>query len=155
MTRRDVGARAASRETRVPLSRGSRRTPLLALAPARSLSPPAHLGPRYYIALDKALLKYHSVKVTQINRIVRELWQLTYMGEDIDQIEIVSGEEGASSQAKRSYNYRVVMRKARARARARQGGGEPSPLSLPPLSSESRNRWARARSRARSRALSL
>ena len=49
--------------------------------------------------------------MTQINRIVRELWQLTYMGEDIDQIEIVSGEEGASSQAKRSYNYRVVMRK--------------------------------------------
>ncbi len=119
----------------MPLSRGSRRTPLLALASRRPLSPPAHLGPRYYIALDKALLKYHSVKVTQINRIVRELWQLTYMGEDIDQIEIVSGEEGASSQAKRSYNYRVVMRKARARARARdRGGGDPLLSFLFPLS---------------------
>ncbi len=83
--------------------------------------------------------------MTQINRIVRELWQLTYMGEDIDQIEIVSGEEGASSQAKRSYNYRVVMRKARARARARDRGGRTfSSLSPPSLLGISESMGARA-----------
>uniref|UniRef100_A0A7S2B1T5 RecF/RecN/SMC N-terminal domain-containing protein n=1 Tax=Octactis speculum TaxID=3111310 RepID=A0A7S2B1T5_9STRA len=66
---------------------------------------------KYWIALDKALLRYHSHKIQEINRIIRELWSTTYMGQDIDSIEIVSGEEGASTRASRSYNYRVAMRK--------------------------------------------
>ena len=66
---------------------------------------------KYWAALDKALLRYHGQKIGDINRIIRELWQRTYMGEDIESIEIVSGEENSSSRASRSYNYRVVMRK--------------------------------------------
>mmetsp|Transcript_10827 Transcript_10827/g.25333 ORF Transcript_10827/g.25333 Transcript_10827/m.25333 type:complete len:417 (-) Transcript_10827:261-1511(-) len=66
---------------------------------------------RYWSALDKALLRFHGQKISEINRIIQELWQRTYMGEDIEGIEIVSGEEGGSSRANRSYNYRVVMRK--------------------------------------------
>ena len=66
----------------------------------------------YWGALDKALSNYHSLKIEEINRIVRELWQITYMGEDIDSIEIVSGEDAGSNRAARSYNYHVQMRKA-------------------------------------------
>ncbi|KAL7578370.1 hypothetical protein ACA910_012772 [Epithemia clementina (nom. ined.)] len=65
---------------------------------------------KYWNAVDKALLKYHSVKIGEINKIVRELWLLTYKGEDIGNIEIVSGEE-PGSRSSRSYNYRVVMTK--------------------------------------------
>lgn len=48
---------------------------------------------KYWGALDKALLRFHGQKISDINRIIRELWQRTYCGEDIDGIEIVSGEE--------------------------------------------------------------
>ena len=65
---------------------------------------------RYMTALDKALLKFHGMKIADINKIIRELWTLTYKGEDITNIRIVSGEEGKASSA-RSYNYRVVMSK--------------------------------------------
>ena len=65
---------------------------------------------KYHSALDKALQRYHSIKITQINSIIRDLWTLTYKGEDIRNIEIVSGNE-AGSRASRSYNYRVVMSK--------------------------------------------
>jgi DNA repair protein RAD50 len=54
----------------------------------------------------QALQKYHSVKLGEVNKIIRELWMLTYKGEDIQSIEIASGEEGM---AKKNYNYRVVM----------------------------------------------
>jgi DNA repair protein RAD50 len=56
------------------------------------------------------LLRFHSLKIAEINKIIRDLWCLTYKGEDITNIEIVSGSEGAS-RASRSYNYRVVMTK--------------------------------------------
>ncbi|KAL3669674.1 hypothetical protein V7S43_005056 [Phytophthora oleae] len=68
---------------------------------------------RYYKALDESLLQYHSKKVEEINTIVRSLWQITYKGQDIDTIELVSGQqEGQVSKASRSYDYRVVMKKA-------------------------------------------
>ncbi|CAM9329660.1 unnamed protein product [Phaeothamnion confervicola] len=51
------------------------------------------------------------MKIADINKIIHELWQTVYSGQDIDMIEIVSGEEGESTKARRSYNYRVVMRK--------------------------------------------
>ena len=63
---------------------------------------------RYYEALDKALLRYHGIKIGDINKIIRELWALTYKGEDITNIEIQSGQD-SSSRANRSYNYRIVM----------------------------------------------
>jgi len=68
---------------------------------------------KYHAAVDKALLRYHSLKIEDINKIIKELWSLTYKGQDITNIRIVSGNEGAatSSAASRSYNYRVAMRK--------------------------------------------
>ncbi|OQR95158.1 DNA repair protein RAD50 [Achlya hypogyna] len=65
---------------------------------------------KYYKALDVSLMEFHSKKIEEINAIIRTLWQITYRGQDIDTIEILSGQdEGAKSG--RSYNYRVVMRK--------------------------------------------
>ncbi|KAK4766674.1 hypothetical protein SAY87_008316 [Trapa incisa] len=61
---------------------------------------------RYYNALDKALMRFHSMKMEEINKIIRELWQQTYRGQDIDYIRIHSDSEGAGT---RSYSYKVVM----------------------------------------------
>ncbi|KAJ1868096.1 DNA repair protein rad50 [Coemansia sp. RSA 989] len=58
-------------------------------------------------ALDAAIMRYHSLKMQDINKIIRELWLNTYQGNDIDTIEIRSEIEGARST--RSHNYRVVM----------------------------------------------
>ncbi|EQC41195.1 hypothetical protein SDRG_01171 [Saprolegnia diclina VS20] len=67
---------------------------------------------KYYKALDLSLMEFHSKKIEEINAIIRTLWQITYRGNDIDTIELVSGQEsGAAARAGRSYNYRVVMRK--------------------------------------------
>jgi DNA repair protein RAD50 len=65
---------------------------------------------KYANALDKALLKFHGIKIAEINKIIKELWILTYKGEDITNIELVSGQE-SQSWAANSYNYRVVMTK--------------------------------------------
>ncbi|GLJ49200.1 hypothetical protein SUGI_1038410 [Cryptomeria japonica] len=61
---------------------------------------------KYYNALDKALMRFHSMKMEEINKIIKELWQQTYRGQDIDYISIRSDAEGAGT---RSYSYRVVM----------------------------------------------
>lgn len=61
---------------------------------------------RYYNALDKALMRFHTMKMEEINRIIRELWQQTYRGQDIDYIYIHSDSEGAGT---RSYSYKVLM----------------------------------------------
>ena len=62
---------------------------------------------KYFSAVDRALLRYHSLKIEDINKIIKELWSLTYKGADITNIKIVSD----STKASRSYNYRVVMSK--------------------------------------------
>jgi DNA repair protein RAD50 len=62
---------------------------------------------RYGGALDKAIMKYHSLKMAEINRIIEELWQRTYQGTDVDTILIRS--DGENSKGGRSYNYRVCM----------------------------------------------
>ncbi|KAL4429800.1 hypothetical protein ABPG77_010917 [Micractinium sp. CCAP 211/92] len=54
----------------------------------------------------KALLSFHTSKMADINKIVKELWQKTYRNSDIDYIQIKADAEGAAG---RSYNYRVVM----------------------------------------------
>ncbi|KIZ04903.1 DNA repair protein RAD50 [Monoraphidium neglectum] len=59
---------------------------------------------KYHRALEKALLTFHTTKMADINRTVKELWQKTYRGQDIDYIQIKADADGA-----RSYNYRVVM----------------------------------------------
>lgn len=61
---------------------------------------------RYYNALDKALMRFHTMKMEEINKIIRELWQQTYRGQDIDCIRIHSDSEGAGT---RSYSYKVLM----------------------------------------------
>lgn len=43
---------------------------------------------KYYSALDKALMRFHEMKMEEINKYVREYWQTTYKGDDIDRIEI-------------------------------------------------------------------
>ena len=68
---------------------------------------------------DKALQNFHTLKIKEINKIIRELWQLIYKGQDIDGIELESGHDldgtgaavSASETNRRQYNYRVVMRK--------------------------------------------
>jgi len=59
---------------------------------------------RYHKALEKALQTFHSNKMADINKIVKELWQKTYRNQDIDYIMIKSDADGL-----KSYNYRVVM----------------------------------------------
>jgi DNA repair protein RAD50 len=69
---------------------------------------------RYHQALDRALMQYHVTKMNEINFQLRELWERVYKGTDIDFIAIRSDteeEQGESSTARRSYNYRVVMAK--------------------------------------------
>lgn len=63
----------------------------------------------YSQALDSAIMKYHSMKMNEINRTLRELWNQTYKGTDIDSIEIKC--EVSTQNKARSYNYRVVMYK--------------------------------------------
>ncbi|KAI8818611.1 uncharacterized protein EV422DRAFT_174904 [Fimicolochytrium jonesii] len=64
---------------------------------------------KYAKALDNAIMKYHSMKMEEINKIIRELWVNTYQGSDIDTIEIRSDNENVKGN--QSYNYRVVMMK--------------------------------------------
>eukprot|EP00927_Polykrikos_kofoidii_P032197 TRINITY_DN27501_c0_g1_i1.p1 TRINITY_DN27501_c0_g1~~TRINITY_DN27501_c0_g1_i1.p1 ORF type:complete len:1388 (-),score=286.67 TRINITY_DN27501_c0_g1_i1:222-4232(-) len=78
---------------------------------------------RYHGALDKALMKFHALKMAEINKTIKELWQKVYRGRDIDYIAIRSdtddGSEGGGAvdadgphvggRAMKSYNYRVVM----------------------------------------------
>lgn len=62
---------------------------------------------RYGGALDKAIMKYHSIKMEEINHIVDELWRKTYQGTDIDTIFIKSDNENVKGN--KTYNYRVCM----------------------------------------------
>ena len=81
---------------------------------------------RYHTAVDAALMRYHRLKIGEVNANIKDLWANTYRGADIDNIEIRSdmdeggggddGEEvtegvGGASRGSRSYNYRVVMLK--------------------------------------------
>ncbi|AGO10874.1 AaceriAFR637Wp [[Ashbya] aceris (nom. inval.)] len=64
----------------------------------------------YSKVLDSAIMKYHGLKMEDINRIIDELWKRTYSGTDVDSIKIKSDEVNSSTRGK-SYNYRVVMYK--------------------------------------------
>lgn len=54
-------------------------------------------------------MRYHAMKMEEINKIIKELWQATYKGNDIDTIEMKSDVETTTN--KRTYQYRVVMLK--------------------------------------------
>lgn len=64
----------------------------------------------YSKALDNAIMKYHSMKMEEINKILHELWSQTYKGSDIETIAIKS-DVNVQAKGNRSYNYRVVMYK--------------------------------------------
>ncbi|PPQ69607.1 hypothetical protein CVT24_001363 [Panaeolus cyanescens] len=63
---------------------------------------------KYAKALDNAIMKYHGLKMEEVNDTMKHLWNKTYQGTDIDGIKIISD---ADTAGKRSYNYRVVMTK--------------------------------------------
>lgn len=64
---------------------------------------------KFSTALDKAVNKYHALKMEQVNSIMDELWKNTYMGTDVDTIYIKSDVEVKTQM--RTHNYRVVMLK--------------------------------------------
>ncbi|KAI3378089.1 hypothetical protein SNEBB_008227, partial [Seison nebaliae] len=79
---------------------------------------------KIYIALDKSVTAYHHHQMRTINETLRELWNKTYRGNDIERIEIrfedddidlskLDAEDqllmSGASKTKRSYSYRVVM----------------------------------------------
>ncbi|GMK53777.1 hypothetical protein CspeluHIS016_0103630 [Cutaneotrichosporon spelunceum] len=64
---------------------------------------------KYAKALDNAILKYHSIKMDEINDTIGHLWSKTYQGTDIDTLRIMSDHDEQSTSARKSYNYRVVM----------------------------------------------
>uniref|UniRef100_A0AAR2KAA3 Zinc-hook domain-containing protein n=1 Tax=Pygocentrus nattereri TaxID=42514 RepID=A0AAR2KAA3_PYGNA len=65
----------------------------------------------YYKALDQTIMKFHSMKMEEINKIIRDLWRSTYRGQDIEYVEIRSDvdENASAGVRRRTYNYRVVM----------------------------------------------
>ncbi|KAI5815067.1 AAA domain-containing protein [Pyronema omphalodes] len=71
---------------------------------------------KYSRALDLALMKYHTLKMREINSIISELWTEVYRGSDIDTILIRSESSPSSSEAttrlNSSTNYRVCMVKS-------------------------------------------
>ncbi|KAI1392848.1 uncharacterized protein F4822DRAFT_436315 [Hypoxylon trugodes] len=64
---------------------------------------------KYSTALSNAIMRYHALKMEEVNRIAGELWQSTYQGTDIDTILIKSDSEVTTSTGRSSYNYRVCM----------------------------------------------
>ncbi|KAI8886588.1 hypothetical protein K501DRAFT_283766, partial [Backusella circina FSU 941] len=61
----------------------------------------------YQKALKNAVMNYHTLKMKDLNKLIREMWVNTYKGGDIDYIEIKADNEGTA--VNRSFNYRVVM----------------------------------------------
>jgi DNA repair protein RAD50 len=60
-------------------------------------------------ALNQALQDFHSVKMKQINDLLRDYWRDVYRGTDIDYIEIKSNPKESGTAKRRVYHYRVVM----------------------------------------------
>lgn len=60
--------------------------------------------PSIPLLCSRALMRFHTMKMEEINKIIRELWQQTYRGRDIDYISIHSDAEGFGT---RSYSYKV------------------------------------------------
>lgn len=63
----------------------------------------------YSKALEKALMEFHSAKMAEINESLRDYWQTTYSGHDIEEIQIRSNHT-QELKGRRQYNYHVVMK---------------------------------------------
>jgi len=94
-------------------ARGISLSPLLLQTLARKLELTLYF-------VSRALMRYHAMKMEEINKIIRELWQATYKGQDIDTIKIRSDTEpvagagttaaaAAAAAAKSTFNYRVRL----------------------------------------------
>lgn len=64
---------------------------------------------KYSKALEAAIMKYHTMKMAEVNEIIDELWKKTYSGSDVDTILIRSDSETTSKTGTSKYNYRVCM----------------------------------------------
>jgi hypothetical protein len=80
---KDAGAELS----RPNLKTAENRAAELALEVAALELAEADLG-RYHNALDAALMRYHQLKVVEINNSLRDLWTATYRGQDIEAIEV-------------------------------------------------------------------
>ncbi|SBT39734.1 DNA repair protein RAD50, putative (RAD50) [Plasmodium ovale wallikeri] len=66
----------------------------------------------FYNCFDQAIIKFHSLKMQEINISIKNLWRRVYNNSDIDYICIKSDidtENSGKINQRRSYNYRVVM----------------------------------------------
>jgi len=70
---------------------------------------------QYRLALEWAVMKFHTDKMANINRLIREYWRLIYRGNDIDYIHIKFDDDATkkdtNADRRRNYNYRVVQSK--------------------------------------------
>lgn len=65
---------------------------------------------KYSKALEAAIMRYHTLKMAEVNEIIDELWKKTYTGSDVDTILIRSeAEASARTGGPSKYNYRVCM----------------------------------------------
>lgn len=62
---------------------------------------------KYSKVLQVAIMKYHSLKMDDLNKIIKDLWIATYRGGDIDYVAIRADNEGTA--INRSFNYRVCI----------------------------------------------
>lgn len=60
-------------------------------------------------AIEEGIMLYHSKKMEQINKAIKDLWKLTYKSKDIDTIEIKSDMEKINARS-HSFNYRIVFK---------------------------------------------
>ena len=63
----------------------------------------------YSRCLDVALMHYHTLKMREINDILRDYWRAIYRGTDIDEIYIKSQVETETGK-RRAYSYSVMMK---------------------------------------------
>ena len=63
----------------------------------------------YARVLDVSLMHYHTVKMREINELLRDYWRSIYRGTDIEEIYIHSAVETESNR-RRNYHYSVMMR---------------------------------------------
>ncbi|AFM98585.1 Rad50-like protein [Encephalitozoon hellem ATCC 50504] len=55
-------------------------------------------------ALDRAIIDFHTSKLEEVNATLKDLWESTYKGDDVDWIEIKT-----ESLGQKTYNYKVVF----------------------------------------------
>ncbi|GAA5809421.1 hypothetical protein MFLAVUS_002829 [Mucor flavus] len=62
---------------------------------------------KFNATLSESVMRYHALKMDDLNKIIKDLWFKTYKGGDIDYIAIRADTESLAKN--RSFNYRVVM----------------------------------------------